>query len=388
MAAYINAVSVGYETLLALLRRVPPVHILASEPLAHYLLNKTVTDELTGTSAEERIIHSSTNCIICLGANGAVELTNPAVTRVLGYTPDQVLGSPLITLFTAECAEKIEQQIRLMGDRQAAPLFEGHAVCLSDGGIEIPCAVNILALFTAEDVSSFVAILNDETALIKQQNEAEVAKRQSEMLLYSILPRSIVARLNAGEKDISFSIPSATVMFIDIVKFSDYAATLTPQEIMGNLALVFAGFDEKIAQYERLIKIKLIGDVYMSAGGLFDPEQPPNTHAEQMVRFGLDALKVIEEVNVKLSAALSIRIGINSGGPILAGILGTDKPTFDIIGDPINVAARLQSTDLPGYIQISEETQSLLAGLEFSITPRGEVMLKGKGKTMTYLVEP
>jgi guanylate cyclase len=86
--------------------------------------------------------------------------------------------------------------------------------------------------------------------------------------------------------------------------------------------------------------------------------------------------------------ALAIRIGINSGGPILAGILGTDRPTFDIIGDTINVAARLQSTDIPGKIQISENTQMLVAGMDFPIEYRGEIELKGKGKKKTYLIDP
>jgi class 3 adenylate cyclase len=155
-----------------------------------------------------------------------------------------------------------------MGEHQAAHVFEDHTVCLSDSGVEIPCSISILALFNGDEVSSYVVILKDENALIAQQNQAEVAKKQSETLLYQILPRSIVTRLNAGEKDISFTIPSVTVCFIDIVKFSDYASTLTPQEIMGNLSLVFAGFDEKIMNYERLIKIKLMGDVPMSAGEL------------------------------------------------------------------------------------------------------------------------
>jgi class 3 adenylate cyclase len=121
-----------------------------------------------------------------------------------------------------------------------------------------------------------------------------------------------------------------------------------------------------------LLKIKLIGDVYMCAGGLFDPEKPPTIHAEQMIRF---SLRVIDEMNERLNAALAVRIGIN-----LAGVLGTDRPTFDIIGDPINVAARLQSTDFPGSIQISEATKDLIADLEFDIKPRGQVFLKGKGE--------
>jgi class 3 adenylate cyclase len=172
------------------------------------------------------------------------------------------------------------------------------------------------------------------------------------------------------------------------MKFSEYAATLTPQEIVGNLSEIFAGFDESCAKYPLLIKIKLIGDVYMCAGGLFATHTAPAAHAEQMVRFAIDALQVIEFINERLGVALAIRIGINSGGPILAGILGTDRPTFDIIGDTINVAARLQSTDVPGKIQISEGTQSLIAGMDFPIEYRGEIELKGKGKKKTFLIDP
>jgi class 3 adenylate cyclase len=275
-----------------------------------------------------------------------------------------------------------------MSERQTGPTFDGHTICIADDETEIPCWISLFALFNGDDVSSFVAIIRDETEFLSQQEAAESAKQQSEKLLFQILPRDIVAKLNAGEKDISFSIESATVMFIDIVKFSEYAASLTPQEIMGNLSEIFAGFDEACARYPLLIKIKLIGDVYMCAGGLFSPEVSASTHAEQMVRFAIEALQVIDCVNEKLGAFLSVRIGINSGGPILAGVLGTDRPTFDIIGDTINVAARLQSTDVPGKIQISEGTQELISGLDFQIEYRGEIELKGKGKKKTFLIDP
>lgn len=238
------------------------------------------------------------------------------------------------------------------------------------------------------DIESFVIILRDETEMLKHQQIAEEAKKQSETLLYQILPRSVVIRLNQGEKDISFSVPSATIMFIDIVKFSDYAATLTPQEIMGNLSQIMGGYEDAIKKYDMLLKIKLIGDVYMCAGGLFNEEDPPASHAEQMTHFGLDALQNIEDMNSKLSSFLSVRIGINTGGPLIAGVLGTDKPTFDIIGDTINIASRLQSTDFPGKIQISQETYDLIKDLNFSIEPRGEVYLKGKGNQMAYIVSP
>ena len=156
---------------------------------------------------------------------------------------------------------------------------------------------------------------------------------------------------------------------------------------MGNLSLVFAAFDQSAKNYPLLLKIKLIGDVYMAAAGLFGGEDmQPKDHAIQTVKFGLECLSELDDVNVKLNANLQVRIGVNSGGPLLAGVLGTDKPVFDIIGDPINVASRLQSTDVPGKIQIPQSTYELIQGADFNVEQRGEIFLKGKGKTMAYLV--
>ena len=274
---------------------------------------------------------------------------------------------------------------------------------MTDDAKEMPCGVTIFGMTSEQKASSendplnngnkgakvesFVVILRDETQLMQQQKEAEAAKAQSENLLYQILPRDIVVRINSGEKDISFTVQSASIIFTDVVRFSEYASTLTPPEIMGSLSTMFAAFDTSAKKYKLLTKIKLIGDIYMAAAGLFaDEKTPPSAHAEEILRFGLDCLTELEDVNLKLNANLQLRVGINSGGPLLAGVLGTDKPVFDIIGDPINVAARLQTTDIPGKIQIPKSTYDLVSEEDFTIEERGEVFLKGKGKTMAYLV--
>jgi class 3 adenylate cyclase len=152
--------------------------------------------------------------------------------------------------------------------------------------------------------------------------------------------------------------------------------------------MIFCGYDSLLPKYPLITKIKLIGDVYMCGGGLFKPDCEAVCHAEEMTRFALDCLQVMEDVNVKLDANLSVRIGINTGGPIIAGVLGTDKPVFDIIGDPINIAARLQSTSIPNQIQVSDETYELLKDTEIRMEFRGEVFLKGKGKRPVYFVCP
>lgn len=383
----IKTLSESYAVVLTLLRRVNPIAIVAHEELINYILEKSTSHNSGEMSTEQGIIYNSSDCVICLGPTGMVDILNPSVSRELGFTPEQLLGQPVEMIFDEESKSKTNGQLELMRNRQSAPTFEDHVICVSDDDSKIPFEITIIAMISeSNEVSSFVMILRNESELVEQQKVAEEAKKTSENLLYQILPRSIVVRLNQGEKDISFTVPSATIMFIDIVKFSEYAASLTPQEIMGNLSLIFAGFDELITKYELLTKIKLIGDVYMCAGGLFTPDEPPVSHAEQMTKFGLDCLQALEDANVKLTAMLNVRIGINTGGPLIAGVLGTDKPTFDIIGDPINISSRLQSTDIPGKIQISQNTYDLINGLDFMIEERGEVFLKGKGKQLAYLV--
>ncbi|OHT14154.1 Adenylate and Guanylate cyclase catalytic domain containing protein [Tritrichomonas foetus] len=377
-----------FSTALILLRRVSPLSIVSKPDILSYLLDRSdmVRSQLMTTS--HSVIHNSSDCILCISLAGVIETINPAVTNLLGYTPEQLLGQPASIILDESDQAKIASQTILIKNKQSSSTYEDHISAISDDESSTPCSLTILGMVKDDIIKSFVFILRDEAELLKQQAEAESAKKQSEQLLYQILPPNIVLRLNQGEKDICFTVPSSTIMFIDIVKFSEYASTLTPKEIMSNLSLLFGAYDEVIQSYNMLLKIKLIGDVYMCAGGLFDPDSQPVLHAEQMVQFGLDILSIIDETNIKLNAILSVRIGINTGGPLIAGVLGIDKPVFDIIGDPINIAARLQSTDIPGNIQISQDTYSLIKDNDsFCIESRGEVFLKGKGKTNAFLVK-
>ncbi|KAH0785710.1 Adenylate and Guanylate cyclase catalytic domain containing protein [Histomonas meleagridis] len=276
----------------------------------------------------------------------------------------------------------------LMRNGECPPTFETKAIAKTDDDQEVPVNATLIGIEENGSVKSFVIILRNEMELEKQRVEAEKAKAQSEKLLFQILPRDIVVRLDQGEKDISFVVPSASIIFADIVKWSEYSASLSPAQIMCTLSMIFDKFDEMTAKYELITKIKLIGDVYMAAGGLFTPDKPPQEHAQQVLQLGLDILGVIDEVNSQLESNLQIRIGVNTNGPLIAGILGIHKPTFDIIGDPINVASRLQSTCIPGTVQISQKTFELVSNMNFNIEPRGEIELKGKGKQMAYIVRP
>ncbi|OHT07620.1 Adenylate and Guanylate cyclase catalytic domain containing protein [Tritrichomonas foetus] len=379
---------VAYEGALQLMRRLSPPSVVSNISLLNYLLNRSNEKVSNKMTTSMSIIHMSKDSVICLNRNESIEVVNQSISSLFGYTPEQLLGQPISTILPSTGAEEIFNHFNLMRLGQCAMQFETNTYGITDDEQEIPVHLTILGICDNNSgiAKSFAVIFRDETQLQKQRNAAEEAKAQSEKLLYQILPRDIVSRLNASETDISFSVPSASIIFVDIVKFSDYSSTLTPTQIMENLSTIFARFDTLCAKFPLMTKIKLIGDVYMAASGLFTPQEPVANHASQTVQFGLDVIVALEEVNSQLDSSLQVRVGVNTDGPLIAGVLGTDKPLFDIIGDPINVSSRLQSTCIPGTVQISQTTYDAIRDLNFNIEQRGEIVLKGKGKKMAYIV--
>jgi hypothetical protein len=137
----------------------------------------------------------------------------------------------------------------------------------------IPLKATILGISSNNRIAeSFSLICQDQTEDILQKQQIEEAKQISEDILLQILPRDIISRLNQGEKDISFSVPQASIIFIDIVQFSNYMALLTPDQLMFNLSQIFTTYDHILNQYSLLTKIKIMGNIYMTVGNLFNPD--------------------------------------------------------------------------------------------------------------------
>jgi PAS domain S-box-containing protein len=217
-----------------LLRRVPPSAIVANGKMLDYLLNRDLKDsEMMSTTRS--VVHNAQNAIVCCSKVGIIDSINLMVTYVLGFTPEQLLGQSIEIIFEKESGKSLRDRMNLMIRNECAKTFESVVTCVTDEEKKVSCHVTMMGIANRDGISSFVFILKDVTLLLEQQKAAEEAKARSEELLYQILPRDIVNKLNEGEKDISFLVDSATLMFIDIQKFSEYAANLTPQQIMGNL---------------------------------------------------------------------------------------------------------------------------------------------------------
>lgn len=208
-----------------------------------------------------------------------------------------------------------------------------------------------------------------------------VEQAKSERLLLNILPAPIAQQLKEEERTIADNFAEVTVMFADIVGFTELASQTRPIELVEILNVIFSEFDQ-LTEEHGLEKIKTIGDAYMVVGGL--PVQKPN-HAEAIAAMALDMQDRITEFCRETGKALSIRIGINTG-PVIAGIIGTKKFIYDLWGDTVNIASRMESHGIPGSIQVTEATYNRLRK-EYLFEERGPIQVKGKGKMNCYLLK-
>ncbi|MEH6405527.1 MAG: adenylate/guanylate cyclase domain-containing protein [Sneathiella sp.] len=211
-------------------------------------------------------------------------------------------------------------------------------------------------------------------------DQLETEKAKNEKLLLSILPQQVVRRLNQGETIIADRFDEVTVLFSDLVGFTQFSAVTPPADLVEYLNWLFSHFDI-LANELGVEKVKTIGDAYMVVAGM---TQPRSDHAAMATRMAQGMLKAVRKVNADIGQNFQIRIGLHSG-PVVAGIVGTHRFVYDVWGDTVNVASRLESSSLPDRIQISDFTSQLL-GADFTLEPRGDIDIKGKGKMATYFV--
>jgi guanylate cyclase len=208
-------------------------------------------------------------------------------------------------------------------------------------------------------------------------------QQKSEALLTNILPTSIAERLKTATQAIADHVERASILFADVVDFTPLSQRLPPAEVVGILDELFSRFDALVERHG-LEKIKTIGDCYMAAAGVPDPCLD---HARRAALLALDMRDAVASSMVAGQAGLSLRIGISSG-PVVAGVIGTKRFLYDLWGDAVNTASRMEAHGTPGDIQITRATYDLLKD-EFVCTRRGTVVVKGMGAMETwYLVRP
>ena len=332
------------------------------------------------------------------GESGAGMYQNYAGQQVIGsYRWLPALGLALLTEIRA--AEALQPATRLGWMILALGLLAVVLLAIGIYLISRQIARPIIAVtattrqISAGDLTQRAPVLTeDETGVLAQNfnlmigrlegtlEDLAAEQEKSEHLLLNILPAPIAERLKQGEGTIADSFAEVTILFADIVNFTPMSANLPAVELVSLLNEIFSEFD-RLSELRGLEKIKTIGDAYMVGAGL--PVERDD-HARVIAEMALDMLDAIKAFNERHQSDLHMRIGINTG-PVVAGVIGTRKFIYDIWGDAVNIAARMESQGIEGAIQVTENTWKHLRH-QFLFEDRGLISIKGKGKMHTYML--
>ncbi len=311
---------------------------------------------------------------------------NPAFERITGYSAVEVLGTNCRFLQGAEINQPEIDKLRT-----AIKLGRDCTVVLRNfrkDGQFFWNDLHISPIYNAEGVlTHFVGVQADVTARKLAEAALKAEQETSERLLLNILPRSIAEQLKTyqigitqrdGRSFIADGFDDVTVLFADIVGFTELSSRTSPADIVALLNRIFSQFDALCDRYQ-VEKIKTIGDAYMVASGL--PEARAD-HLEVLADLALAMQDRIDEFSQREGVTLAIRIGIHTGN-VVAGVIGTKKFAYDLWGDTVNIASRMESQGLPGKIQVTETVYQRLRD-RYCLEYRGEIAIKGKGTMNTY----
>jgi len=302
---------------------------------------------------------------------------NPAFERITGYCAAEVLGYNCRFLQGKDTSQPAVARLRA-----AIKAGEHCTVTLLNyrkDGTPFWNELTISPIYDDDNnLTHFVGIQADISDRIRAEQALRLEQQKSEQLLLNILPKPIVESLKQFEGSLAQQFTEATILFADIVGFTSLSAQIPPLELLDLLNQVFSVFDQ-LAEKHGVEKIKTIGDAYMAASGL---PVPMDNHAEAIAQMALDMQQAIHQFQTQQGESFQIRIGISTG-PVVAGVIGIKKFSYDLWGDAVNIASRMESSGVPGRIQVTAATKERLQD-KFLFEERGAILVKGKGKMITY----
>ena len=351
-----------------------------SQLLAGNFAEKQIDSTTRDAEFYDVLVKDMPDAVLTLDLNGKILTANNATTRIFGIKEEELVGTQIEDFgnrFQAPNPFLVCQKKPLTPEDD----FESTHIFTKQDNTEIYTDITFTVLN-----DNLLVTMRDDTQTVMYNKLIQDERGKSDKLLASILPPRLVSRVQAGEKNISFAVQSVTVVFMDIVSFTPWCGSNTAQFVMSTLNLLFKEFDQLVAMHPTMTKIKCIGDCYMAAGGIFADVNQPAVHAKDVVEFGLEAIEALGKVNKEIDQSLRIRVGINTGGPIVAGVLGTEKPTFEILGPAINMAQQMEHHGVPMKVHVSRAVYELIYGGNFEVKERGEIEIKN-GTVVTYLIE-
>ncbi len=320
--------------------------------------------DITAEKAIDKFPNQNPNPVVRISRRGRMTYANPAsglVRQALGAEVGDDLGAAAFA------------RVLAASENTTDPTMEVEA----DGTIY---RLRVISVYEFDSINLYGT---DITAA----RQVETLSRANETLLLNILPASIADRLRGGETVIADRFDDMAVLFADVVDFTALSSRLSAPEVVSLLNDVFSACDRLVDRFH-LEKIKTVGDAYMVVGGLqtvygFD-QSAHATHAFDVAEMGLEIIDEVDRLGRERGLPLQMRVGMHVG-PAVAGVIGLKKFIYDVWGDTVNTASRMESTGVPGRVQVTRETYERLSGA-FELEPRGLVEVKGKGRIETWFV--
>ncbi|MCT7952346.1 PAS domain-containing protein [Ancylothrix sp. C2] len=335
------------------------------------LRQQQVEEKLRASDAQiVNIVEGITDAFFALDRHWRFTYVNQQAAEILKNEPETLFGKVIWEEFPAMVNSTFYHQYYKAVSKQMGVTFEEYYEPLKRW-------FEVRAFPSLDGISIF---FHDITKRKRLEKALLSEKTKTDNLLLNILPKPIAQRLKQEPGLIAERFEEVTILFADLVNFTPFCSNLTATEVVLYLNKIFSVFDMLSERYG-LEKIKTMGDSYMVAGGLPIAKLD---HAQAIAEMAFEMLHAIEEFNAQENTDLKIRIGINTG-PVVAGVIGTKKFIYDLWGDAVNTASRMESQGVIGRIQISPSTYELLRD-EYEVEERGFIYVKGKGEMMTYLL--
>lgn len=325
------------------------------------------------------IFENSTAGIFKTCGDGSYISVNPALARMYGYvSPDEMIG--MVTDIDCQVYVQPKRRDELTAYlKRFSKIQDAESEVFRKDGTTFWVSEDIWTV--ANESGQFLyyeGIVHDISERRQMETELRQQRQQADRLLINILPYQIAQRLKVGASTIAESFDQVSVLFADLVDFTAASSEMTPKELVKLLNEIFSIFDQ-LAVSHALEKIKTIGDAYMVAGGL--PMSRPD-HNIAIARMALDMQDAMQHFRRPDGGPFQLRIGINTG-PVVAGVIGKRKFAYDLWGDTVNIASRMEATGEPERIQVTPDLYEDLKD-DFVFEPRGHVIVKGRGQMTTY----
>lgn len=403
-----------HSTVHGLMLLIPPEFLLKNQMVLKWIsgsvnyktynkMRDSIKSKESSNISYDFIVNNSKSGLILMDADLKITQTNTTVCTMLKLEPQDLLGQNLIEILEKQLNDKEIKSVlhtltsetnKMKSGRSKTQHCTVRSSIMDKSNQMMYLTLIVMGHSNSQNheeesenrapATSFSVIVVDSTAEHFQAALVASEKAKGEKLIESLLPPSIIKRMNEGETDITFEVQQATVLFTSIVAWSNLTQDMKATQVMSILNSLFIAYDEELHNFPAITKMKTIGHIYMCCGGLFS-DSTVNS-GQVVVEYAVKLLEIAQKVSKDLGINFQITVGVNTGGPIKCGILGVTRPVFDIIGDVVNVASRMNLHCLPGYVQISPTTYESIKYLNFNIKERGEIQVKGKGMMKTYVV--